>query len=249
MRYLAAAALWAVLSTPLSAFEINTMTAEEREIFRQEVRAYLLENPEVLMEAIAVLEQRQASLEAVNDAQLVASNADALFSDGYSFVGGNPDGDVVIVEFLDYRCGFCRRSHPEVAELISTDGNIRYIVKEFPILGEESVLASRFAISVLQNVDAATYEKVHNALMTFRGNINNASLARLAEQLNLDVEQIFLAMQSNAVSTVIAENRALAQRMQINGTPGFVFGDQIVRGYVPLVGMQKLVADIRLASR
>jgi protein-disulfide isomerase len=250
MKYIAAVIVFfTVLTTPIFAFEINAMTPEERDIFRQEVRAYLLERPEVLMEAIAVLEQRQSTAEAVSDVELVAGNAGPLFADSNSFVGGNLEGDVTMVEFLDYRCGFCRRAHPEVAELIKSDGNIRYIIKEFPILGEESMLASRFAISVLQNSDPETYFAASNALMTFRGKIDSSSLSRLATQLNLDAEQILAGMESHAVSSVIAENRALAQQLNINGTPGFVFGNQMVRGYLPLNDMQQMVADIRLASR
>jgi len=242
-------AFWTMLTTPLLAFEINEMTPEERDIFRAEVRAYLLESPEVLMEAIAILEQRQAAAANVSDVEMIASNADALFADGFSYAGGNLEGDVVMVEFLDYRCPFCKRAHPEVAELIRTDANIKYIIKEFPILGEESDLASRFAISVLQNVDAETYREVSDTLMEFRGSITFASLDRLATQFGLDVPTIMGAMDSPKVSAVIAENRALAQRMQINGTPGFIIGDQMVRGYVPLDGMQQIVADIRVATQ
>lgn len=232
----------------LMAFEIGAMTPEEREIFRQEVRAYLLDSPEVLVEAINVLEQRQAAEATLGDVALIANNAEALFADGYSYAGGNPDGDVVMVEFIDYRCGFCKRAHPDVMELIKTDGNIKYIVKEFPILGDQSMLASRFAISVLHNTDAATYATVNDTLMTFRGEITPGSLERIANDLDLDTAKIFAYMETDAVSAVIAETRALAQRMQINGTPGFVIGDQMIRGYAPLADMQALVADLRLAA-
>ncbi|MEE9389284.1 MAG: DsbA family protein [Paracoccaceae bacterium] len=250
MKYFSAAfTLLFLLSAQAQAFEINTMTPEERAIFRQEVRSYLLESPEVLMEAIAVLEQRQATANAVSDVELIANNTAALFTDAGSFEGGNPEGDIVMVEFLDYRCGFCKRAHPEVVELIRADGNIKLIVKEFPILGEQSVLASRFAISVLQNADADTYEIVHDELMAFRGDITVQSLERLANELNLETATIMGAMQSDNVSNVIAENRALAVRLQINGTPAFIMGNQLMRGYVPLDGMQKIVADLRLASR
>ncbi len=248
-RITAALTIWLAFVSSSLAFEINTMTPEERDIFRQEVRAYLLERPEVLMEAIAVLEQRQAAAESVSDVQLVAANSEALFSDHNSFQGGNPDGDVVIVEFLDYRCGFCKRAHPEVSELVQSDRNIKYIIKEYPILGPESVVASRFAISVLQNAGQKAYFNVHNALMSMRGNVNEATLERLADQLDLDFTSIFAAMESPEVNTVIAENRALAQRLKINGTPGFIFGNQMVRGYLPLGDMQQMVANIRLASR
>ncbi|MBT8411781.1 MAG: thioredoxin domain-containing protein, partial [Octadecabacter sp.] len=125
---LAAAALSVSLSaTSAMALDMDALTDGERDAFRAEVRAYLLENPEVLMEAIGVLEQRQAEAETMRDVQLAQVNADALFNDGYSYVGGNPDGDIMMVEFMDYRCGFCRRAHPEVAELLAQDGNIRIV--------------------------------------------------------------------------------------------------------------------------
>lgn len=237
--------LAAVLAAPVSSLDLRAMTDVERQDFRDEVRAYLLENPEVLMEAIAVLEQRQTEAQTTSDSDLVAANAQALFSDAHSYVGGNPDGDVVMVEFLDYRCGFCKRAHPEVTELIRTDGNIRYIIKEFPILGEQSVMAARFAISTLQVAGKEPYAKVHDMLMTFRGDISDKSLRRLARDLDLDGDAIMSVMDSDSVSEVIAANHALGQRMQINGTPSFVMGDQMLRGYVPLDGMQEIVAEIR----
>jgi len=244
-RFTTAAALLFCLANPLAATDLGAMTEAERQAFRDEVRAYLLDNPEVLMEAIAVLEQRQSTAEGENDASLVHVNANELFNDGYSYVGGNLDGDVVMVEFLDYNCGFCKRAHPEVAELIKTDGNIRYIIKEFPILGEQSVLASRFAISVLHNTDKATYARVHDELMTLRGEFNDASLRRLAKSLDLDVDSIMGGMGDPEIDAVISRNRALAQRMQINGTPSFIMGDQMLRGYVPLAGMVQIVAELR----
>ncbi|MBV1902591.1 MAG: DsbA family protein [Marinosulfonomonas sp.] len=233
------------LSAPIAALDISTMSDTERQAFGQEIRAYLLENPEVLMEAIAVLEQRQKQAQTADDFTLIATNAQALFDDQNSYLGGNPDGDVTVVEFLDYRCGYCKRAHPEVSELINSDGNIRYIVKEFPILGEQSVLASRFAISTLQNVGPEAYAKVHDSLMTFRGDISQSSLKRLAKSLDLDAELIIEAMDSEDISAIISENRALAQRMQITGTPSFIMGAQMVRGYVPLDGMRNIVAASR----
>lgn len=245
IRLATAAALSFCLASPLAATNPGTMSDVERQTFRDEVRAYLLENPEVLMEAIAVLEQRQADAAGETDAALVLSNAEDLYNDGYSYVGGNPDGDVTIVEFLDYNCGYCKRAHPEVSELIKTDGNIRYIVKEFPILGPQSLLASRFAISVLHNTDAPTYARVHDELMTFRGEYNEASLRRLAKSLDLDVDKIMGAMDNPETDAVISRNHALGQRMQINGTPSFIMGDQMLRGYVPLEGMMQVVAGLR----
>ena len=106
------------------------------------MQAYLLENPEVLVEAMDVLNARQAAADAQNDATLVKTNADAIFNDPASWVGGNPEGDITLVEFTDYRCGYCRKAYDEVAELVKSDGNIRFIVKEFPILGEASLTSA-----------------------------------------------------------------------------------------------------------
>ena len=216
-----------------------------RTAFRAEIRAYLLDNPEVLMEAIGVLEERQAEAQVSNDQTLIQANAEALFEDGHSWIGGNPDGDVTVVEFLDYQCGYCKKAHPEVAQLIEGDGDIRYIVKEFPILGDASVLASKFAISVKQVAGDAAYAVINDKLMTFRGEISDEALRTLATSEGLDADAIMATMGSDAVAEVIAANHALAQRMQINGTPGFVIGDQMLRGYVPLDGMQQVVAEER----
>ncbi|MEJ6394766.1 DsbA family protein [Gymnodinialimonas sp. 2305UL16-5] len=241
--------LAALLALPAGATDVTDLSASERDAFREEVRAYLLENPEVLMEAIAVLEERQAAVEAEAQALAVVENADALFNSAFDHVGGNPDGDVTIVEFLDYRCGFCRRAHPEVTELVEGDGNIRIITKEFPILGEQSVLASRFAIATRIALGGQAYEQMNDALITMRADVTELSLARLADDLGLDSEAIFTAMDDPLVETTINYNRQLGQRMGITGTPSFVFGDQLVQGYVPLPNMLEIVDVLRTASQ
>jgi protein-disulfide isomerase len=245
MKRLALALGLAFAALPAAAFDINEMSDAERQTFRAEIRSYLLENPQVLMEAIAVLEQQQQADQSANDVALLAANEVDLYADEASWVGGNPEGDVTIVEFLDYRCGFCRRAHPEVSNLIAADGNIRLIIKEFPILGEQSTLASRFAIAVLQLEGRDMYKKAHDELILFRGEISEQSLSGLANRLGLDADKVGEQMNSPDVDTVIAQNRALGQRLQINGTPSFVFGDQMVRGYVPLNDMQSIVRELR----
>jgi protein-disulfide isomerase len=213
--------------------------------FGARVRDYLMQNPEVIFEAAAVMEQRQQDLQSANDADLIQQHSAALFEDAQSWVGGNPEGDVTIVEFMDYRCGYCRRAFPEVEELIASDGNIRIIVKEFPILGEESTIAARFAIAAKQQLGDEAYKAVHDAMMTYKGDMAVPALTRLAEALDLDAQQIVDHMDDDAVSKVIADNRALGQALQISGTPSFIMQDQILRGYVPLEGMQEIVEDIR----
>ncbi|MGO4915122.1 DsbA family protein [Pseudogemmobacter sp. W21_MBD1_M6] len=233
------------LATPALAFDVTAMTDTERAALRAEIRTYLVENPEVLVEAINALESRQAEAQVNGDQTLVEVNKDAIFDDGYSWVGGNPDGDLTLVEFSDYRCGYCRKAHPEVAELVAGDGNIRYIIKEFPILGPQSLLSSQFAIAVKQIHGDDLYKQAHDALITLRADATPESLAKLAADLGLDPAPVLAAMAGPEVAKVIDDTRALANRLQINGTPTFVMADQLLRGYVPLEGMQQIAAEIR----
>lgn len=246
----AALATVAALALPLpaQAFDLTSMTEAERDAFHNEIRNYLMENPQVIMEAVAVLEQRQQQQQAQNDVTLVQDNAEALFSDDHSWTGGNPEGDITLVEFMDYKCGYCKRAFPEVESLVEADGDIRVIVKEFPILGEESLLAAQFAIATLQTAGDEAYKQVHDALMTFQGDISEPALRRVAEGFDLDADAIIAHMDSDEVGQVIAANHALGQRMNITGTPTFVMNDQMLRGYVPLDVMQEIAAEIRQES-
>jgi protein-disulfide isomerase len=238
-------ALGTALAAPAAAFDMEAMTPAERTAFRAEIRAYLLDNPEVLMEAIGVLEAREQAAQAAGDRDLIASLSDEIFDDGRSWVGGNPDGDVTLVEFMDYRCSYCRRAHEDVMELLDRDGDIRFVVKEFPILGPESLLASRFAIAVRNVAGDDAYGTVHDALMTLRGTVTEDSLNRIARDAGLDSAAINAAMDAPAVVAELQANRALAERLGINGTPGFVLGDEILRGYLPLAQMEERVAQVR----
>lgn len=238
-------ALAAALALPVAAMDLQELTDEERAQFRAEVRAYLRENPEVIMEAVELLQTREAEEAAQADLNLVSQNADAIFNDGYSWVGGNPDGDITLVEFLDYRCGYCKRAHDEVAKLLKSDGNIRLIVKEFPILGDQSVLASRFAVATKQVAGDDSYKALHDALMEFNGDISLAALRRLASTFGLDADAIEAHMDSDDVTREIAETRALAQELRISGTPTFVLENEMLRGYLPFDQLEILVDEKR----
>jgi protein-disulfide isomerase len=244
-RVLTMIALTAALSGPAAAVDLDQMTAEEKDAFGAAVREYLLTHPEVLMEAIAVLERREELARAEAEVSMISENAAEIFDDPDSWVGGNLDGDLTVVEFLDYRCGYCRRAAPDLEALLKSDGNIRWVVKEYPILGEESVVASRFALSVLRNAGDAAYEAAHHALMALRGTYDERSLTRLAESLDLDAATVLAGMEDPEIDRILAENQALARVLAISGTPSFVFGDQVIRGYVPLDGMRQIVRDAR----
>ena len=244
-RLLAILAFALGVALPAFAFDLTQMTDEERASFRAEVRAYLLDNPQVIMEAVAVLEERQAMAQAHADLSLVAENAPDIFDDGYSYVGGNPNGDITLVEFIDYRCGYCKRAHDEVAKLLAADGNIRLIIKEFPILGDQSVLASRFAVATKKIAGPAAYKAIGDALMTQNANVTLRSLRRMASTLGLDTNAIEAHQNSEDVRREIAQTRALAQRLKISGTPTFVLQDELLRGYLPFDEMLALVNEKR----
>jgi protein-disulfide isomerase len=218
---------------------------EDRAVLRAEIRKYLLENPEVIMEAIQVLEQRRKAAEAASDQDLVAENAEALFEDGHSHVAGNPDGDVTVVEFIDYNCGYCKRAHEDVRTLVETDPGLRYIVKEFPILGPGSVTASRAALAARRQQDGRLYMAFNDALMRHRGSLNDAAVWRIAGEVGLDVAQLRADADDPEIQESIQANYELAQALKIEGTPTFVIGDRLVRGYVPLDRLRETVAEER----
>lgn len=224
---------------------LGDMSDAERADFRAEVRAYLLENPEVILEAIQVLEQREAAAEAQGDLELVQTNFAELTRDGYSWVGGNPDGAITIVEFSDYRCAFCKRAHPEIKALLEANDDVRFVLKEFPILGADSTLASKAAISVLINQGSDIYGAFQDLVMLHNGAINIKTLSRLVGEVGGDADLMVEHLDDPVVEQIIAKNRALATRMKITGTPSFLIGTEMLRGFAPASAMQNFVDRAR----
>jgi protein-disulfide isomerase len=246
MRRLAPAlALAASLATLPALAQDAEMTAEEKLVLHAEIRAYLLEHPEVLVEAMNVLQTREDEAAAQRDLAMLSDNAEAIFQNTNDWVGGNPEGDVVLVEFMDYRCGYCRKAYTEVEELVKSDGNIRLVIKEFPILGEASLLSSQFAIAVRQLHGDVAYEAAHDALIDLRGEPTTDALSRLATDLGLEPQPILDRMAGPEVQEVIKANHALADTMEISGTPTFILKSMMLRGYLPLDAMREVVAETR----
>lgn len=232
-----------------AAAQTTPMSDAERAAFRAEVRAYLMENPEVIFEAVAEFERRNQASQADMDATLVELNAEEIYRDGFSWVTGNPDGDLTLVEFMDYRCGYCRRAQEHVMSLIESDGNIRLVIKEFPILGPQSELMSRLAVAVHQLGGDSAYEVVHDRLMTWQGDFLEADARTLADEVALDGAAVLAHMNSDQVDAVLRANSELARRLQISGTPTFVMGadeaGQLLRGFMPADQMAAAAARLR----
>lgn len=245
MKHTLAAAALSLAAMPVMALDLDNMNEAERKAFGAAVRAYLMENPEVIYEVADAAQAAQQAKRAEMDMALVKVNAEAIFNDGFSHVSGNPEGDITLVEFIDYTCGYCRKAHSEVQALVQGDKNIRLITKELPILGDQAVILARFAIAVKTVHGGEAYETANAALISFDGEPNTTSLGRLAKVLGLDAEKIFAEMDSEATENELRETSLLAQRMQISGTPAFVLQDELLRGYLPLAAMQQIVAQKR----
>ncbi len=237
------------VALPLTAQETGLMTDEARAALRAEIRAYLMDNPEVIFEAVAEFERRTATVQADMDGALVEINADEIFTDGISWVGGNADGDLTLVEFMDYRCSFCRRAFEPMMDFVDGDGGVRLVIKELPILGRESEIMSRFAVAVHQLGGDAAYLVAHERLLGWQSELNELGLQALAVELGLDWASVSARMNATEVTEVLARNRALAQRLQISGTPSFVMGDgrqgEMLRGMVPAEQLERVAADLR----
>jgi protein-disulfide isomerase len=206
------------------------------------VREYILANPEIVMEAVQVLRERQARAEEEAARTAIASSRPSLLADPRDPVGGNPRGDVTVVEFFDYQCGYCKQVHPTVRALLDADAGVRKVYKELPVLGPASVTAARAALAAKAQ---GRYEEMHAALMEARGQLDEDRVLRIARSVGLDVDRLRADMASPAVERHIQETMALAASIGIRGTPAFVVGDQLVPGATDLATLQRLVREAR----
>lgn len=220
------------------------MSAEEKAAINAQIRTYILENPEIIVEAMQVLEQREQNAQANADRELLASMRDPLENDGFSLITGNPNGDVTVIEFLDYRCGYCKQAHDGVKALLASDPNIKFIVKEFPILGPESTFASRAAMASLEQ-GADTYLSFNDAMMRHRGDLDQHTVMRIAGEAGVDQAKLAEDIQNPEIAANIRTTYGLARRLNISGTPAFIIGDTIVRGFLPYDSLKEIVEDER----
>jgi protein-disulfide isomerase len=193
---------------------------------------------EVLRAAEAKIKQDK-----VADArQAIATYHKDLVADATSPVGGNPDGDVTIVEFFDYRCPYCKQVEPAIEALVKEDSKIRIVYKEFPVLGADSVFASRMALAALKQ---DKYFAFHNAMMATKGQITEKVILQVAATAGIDITRAKTDMTDASVMEIIQHNYALGEALDINGTPAFIIGDTLVPGATDIDDLKKLVANAR----
>ena len=208
----------------------------------QRIRSYILENPEVIIEAVQRLQARQRAAEENQANTVIQARADELFNDPNSPTGGNAEGDVTLVEFFDYNCPYCRRVAPVMAEAEAADSNLRIVYKEFPILGPDSLYAAKAALAAHRQ---GRYEVFHKALMLVEGAANEESILAVAAEVGLDVDRLKTDLKDPEIQAAIDRNAALAQALRITGTPGFVVGEQILRGATDVETLRALISDAR----
>jgi protein-disulfide isomerase len=210
------------------------------------VRNYLIAHPEVLEDAMAELNKRQAAAEAEKHEASVAQNSDAIFNSPRGVVLGNKDGDVTFVEFFDYNCGYCKRAMSDMLDLMKSDPKLKVVLKEFPVLSQGSVEAAQVAVAVrMQDPGGKKYLDFHQKLLGGRGPADKARAIAAAKDAGLDVGRIEKDLASPEVRATIEENFKLAEAMGMNGTPSYVIGKQVVIGAVGLEGLQEKIGVAR----
>jgi protein-disulfide isomerase len=209
------------------------------------IRDYLVSHPEVLQEAIAELDKRQSAADTQKAKAAVAANAATLFDSNRQVVLGNSKGDVTLVEFFDYNCGFCKGALPTLIDLMKDDAKLRVVLKEFPVLGPGSVEAAKVAVAVrMQDKTGKKYLEFHQKLLGGRGKADKARALAVAKEVGIDMARLEKDMASDEVRLSLEESLKLAETLSLNGTPSYVVGDDVVVG---AVGMEALRGKIAMA--
>ena len=208
----------------------------------QVVEQYLRTHPEVIEQSLLILQAQRKEEERERTSQMIAAKQAELLNDPNSPVSGNLEGDVTVVEFFDYRCGYCKRVADTVTQLQHDDPNVRVVYKDYPILGEASVLAARAALA---SKAQGKHLAFHEALLASEEELTPESILALATAVGLDTEKLHRDMESPSIQTTIERNQALARELGINGTPGFIIGTELVPGALELKDLKNLIRQVR----
>jgi len=243
----AALVIAASLSAPLApASAADSFSTAQRDEIGRIVRDYLVQHPEVLQEAYQELEKRQAAADAEKNKSAVKDHAQMLFSSPRQVVLGNPNGDVTMVEFFDYNCGYCKHAMGDMLSLLKSDPKLKVVLKEFPVLGPGSVEAAKVAAAVhLQDSSGKKYLEFHTKLLGGRGQADKARALAVAKEIGMDVGRIEKDMNGPAVMEVLKESAILSQALGLNGTPSYVVGNEVVVGAVGLAALKEKINTAR----
>ncbi|KKB83823.1 hypothetical protein VW29_13405 [Devosia limi DSM 17137] len=207
------------------------------------IENFLMSDPAILQRMSSALETQMAAAEREQATTAIAAMQTAIFNDPDQVVLGNPDGDVTLVELFDYNCGYCRNALPDLAALLAEDPNLRVVLKEFPILSNESIDAARIAVVV--NKSGADYWAFHEALFTSRGKIDKAVALAAAADLGLSPVSVELQMNEPGVSKAIQTSYEIAKALNITGTPTYIIGNDVIPGAIGVDELRARIANMR----
>lgn len=214
---------------------INKFNLEQKNEINAMIREYILEYPEIIPEAVEVLRSRQ-NISRIKDSQ------NLLYNDGYSYVAGNKNGDVTLVEFYDYNCGYCKQVPDVLARLIEEDKNLKVIFKELPILSETSQFAS---VAAMASMKQGKFAKFHSAMMKNKRALTEKIILKIAKDSGVDEAQLLIDMADPKIEENIMKTKYLVQNIGISGTPGFVIGNQIIPGFLPYEKLKAIISKER----
>lgn len=235
---LAAASLWAA---PVLA---QALTPEQARQVEDVVRRVIKDNPRLILEAIEEMRKQEEAAQKSKAMAALKAKVKEIQNDPASPVAGNPQGDVTVVEFFDYRCPYCKAGHERLKQVVAKDGKIRLVLKEFPILGPESVFASRAALAVHRQ-DPKKYYAFHDALLSVKDRLNNDATMKIAADAGVDIERMKKDMAAPEISRALEANADLAEELGVNGTPAFIVGDALAPGAVDVATLEKMIAEAR----
>jgi protein-disulfide isomerase len=237
----AALSLVAALAVALPA-RAQTFSPNQRSEIETVIREYLLAHPEVLQDAMAELEKRQTAADAEKHLAAIKDNAEAIFTSPRQVTLGNPQGDVTMVEFFDYNCPYCKKAMTDMLDLLKADPKLKVVLKEFPVLGENSVQAAQVAVAVrMQDKTGKKYIDFHTKLLGGRGPADKAHALAVAKEVGFDMARLDKDMQSDEVKQTMEESFKLAEQLGLNGTPSYVFPAEVVVGAVGLPGLKEKI--------
>jgi protein-disulfide isomerase len=242
------AGLAALAGSPVVA-QSNGLTDPQKKAVEQIVRDFLLTNPEVIQEAIVELERRQQDAQKTAQTNALQSERNTLLHSPRGNVVGNPSGDVTLVEFFDYNCAYCKRALADVKTLMKADPKLRVVLKDFPVLGPESVEASRVALGVKQQLSGDKLFDYHTKVMESRGRVNGERALQVAKEMGLDMARLQKDMDNAEIKAALQENVGLGDKLGLTGTPAFIIGDEVVSGAVGLEPLRKIVASTRQCGK
>ncbi len=224
-------------------------TGEQKAEVGKIVHDYLLSNPEVVKEAIDELSKKEKIVEAAAREKALTKDSEKLLNSPNQAVVGNPNGDVTLVEFFDYNCGYCKQSLANVAKLIESDPKVRVVLKDFAILGPDSLEAAEVATAVRLQIKGPKFWDFHRKLLATRGHIGKAQAIAAAKEFGVDMDQLDKDLKSPAIHESLEEVDKLADSLHFNGTPSWVIGKEAIVGGVSYAELKSKVDNIRKCGK